>query len=306
MLCLPSWILDAHQVQLGEEELQVMGLEAVDSHVAGADGPGNEVGAGFDAVGDHAVLRTVQRSAALHVHRAGAGTLDAGAHRAQVLSQVDDLRLTSGVLDDRLALRRGGRHEQVLSGTDARVVEGHHGAAQAVARQLDEAVLDLDAGAELLEAAKVEVDASRPDVAAAGHGDGGPPQTGDHGPHDDDARPHRAHELVGRAVAESVPGGDTQLVTLKRDRHAKAAQNLDHGEHVGDAWHSANDARLGGEQAGGHELEGRVLGSCEYDVAGQSRTAPDHEATAVFWVTVHEVTLSIAAYAAGIGQLHTR
>ena len=58
-------------------------------------------------------------------------------------------------------------------------------------------MVDVDVRAELLEAADVEVDPPRPDVAAAGHRDGGLAEARDQRAHDDDARAHGAHELVG-------------------------------------------------------------------------------------------------------------
>jgi len=66
----------------------------------------------FDAVGDHLVAAYhAEVGPPCHVHRAGAGAPRCRRHRAQVLGQVDDLGLRDSLLDDRLALRSGGRHE---------------------------------------------------------------------------------------------------------------------------------------------------------------------------------------------------
>ena len=153
------------------------------------------------------------------------------------------------------------------------IVERHHGAAQAVAGDFDEAVLDLDRGAELLQAADVKVDAPRADVAAPGHGDRGPAEAGDHRAHHDDAGPHAPHELVGGAVVQVFRGVDAQLAVVEGHVGAQRAQHLDHGEDVGDARHAADSRRLVGQQARGHQLERGVLGAGQDDLAREPATA---------------------------------
>ena len=196
--------------------------------------------------------------------------VDVGAHRHEELGEVDDLGLAGGVVDHRRAARRGGRHEEVLGRPHAGIVERHDRAPQAVAGDLDEAVLDLDGGAQPLQAANVKVDAPRADVAAAGHGDRGAAEAGDHGSHDDDAGPHAPHELVGGALVELPRGVDAQLAVVEAHLGAERAQHVDHGEHVGDARHAADGRRLVGQQAGRHQLEGRVLGAGQDDLAARA------------------------------------
>ena len=69
---------------------------------------------------------------------------------------------------------------------------------------LDVAVLEGDGGAELLQAADVEVDRPRPDGAAAGQGDDGLAVAGQQGPQDEDGRPHGPDELVGGLVRREI------------------------------------------------------------------------------------------------------
>ena len=217
------------------------------------------------------------------------------AHPAEKGAQVGDLGLPGGVLDHRHALGGGGRHEQVLGGAHARVVQRDRGPLSLSAVDLDEAVVDLHRRPELLEAADVEVDAPRPDVAASGHGDGRLAETRHERSHDDDAGAHRAHELVGRAAAQAGAGVHAQLVAGVVHLRAERAQHLDHGRDVGDARHAAHGAGLVGEEAGGEQLEGRVLGPREEHGALQPSAAAYEQACVVFAGPVHQTVTSIAA-----------
>ena len=240
------------------------------------------------------MVHAVQRVTALDADGAGAGALDHGAHALQEVAEIDDLGLSRGVLDDRLAVGRRGGHEEVLGGADAGVVERDDRPLELRTADLDEAVVDLDGRAELLEAADVEVDAPRPDVAAAGHGDGGLAEARHQGAHDDDAGAHGAHELVGRAAAERGAGVHAQDVAGVLHVRAERAQHRHHGGDVGDARHAADDAGLVGEQTGGEELERRVLGAREHDSPLQTAAAAHQQARVVCDRTVHQTVTSIA------------
>ncbi len=265
---------DARGAQLLEEELEMRGSRPTTVTSAAGRRPHDQVGAGFDAVGDDAVIDTVHGLSALHVDRAGAGALDDRPHATQEVAQVDDLRLSGRVLDDRLALGGGGRHEQVLGGADAGVVERHGGPAQLGAVHLMKPWSISMRGAELLEAADVEVDAPRPDVAAAGHGDDGFAEARDERAHDDDAGAHGAHQLVGAQPLQRAAGAHAQLVAVLGDVRPEGAQHRHHGGDVGDARHVPEHAGLVGEQARGQQLERRVLGTRQDDLALQPACRP--------------------------------
>ena len=188
---------------------------------------------------------------------------------------------------------RGG-HEQVLGGADAGVVQRHHGPLELLAVHPDEAVVDLHGRAELLEAADVEVDAPRPDVAAAGHGDGGLAEARHQRAHDDDAGAHGAHELVGGAAVQGGAGADAKQAAGVVHVRAQGAEHGDHGGDVRDARGAPDDARLVGEQACCEELERRVLGAGEHDSTLQAAAAAHLEARVVFRRTVHQTVLSRA------------
>src|SRR5699024_6511463 len=80
-------------VQLGGDRAQKIRARVAGTHLAARDRAGDQVGAGFDAVGQHAVRGAVQRVHAVDDDHAGAGALDARAHAVQAFGQVHDLRL---------------------------------------------------------------------------------------------------------------------------------------------------------------------------------------------------------------------
>ncbi len=265
-------------------------VEAVDGHVAAGRDAGQQVGAGLDAVGDDLVNGAVQLVAALDRDRAAARPVYVGAHRHEELGEIDDLGLAGGVVDHGGAAGGRRRHEEVLGRPDAGIVERHDGAPQPVAGDLDETVLDLDGGAQPLQAANVKVDAPRTDVAAAGHGDRRPAKTGDHRSHDDDAGSHAPHELVGGALVQPARGIDAQLAVVEGHLGAERAQHVDHGEHVGDARHAADGRRLLGQQAGRHQLESGVLGAGQDDLALEPATAAHEQRAPLVVDLVHAGT----------------
>src|SRR5665647_1292980 len=185
--------VDSHAPELAEEELEVPGVEAHRGDFSTSGGAHDEIRARLDAIRHDLVVHAVQRVTALDADGAGAGALDHCPHAPQEVAEIDDLGLSRGVLDDRLAVCGRGGHDEVLGGADAGVVERDDGPLELRAADLDEAVVDRDGRSELLEAADVEVDAPRPDVAAAGHSDGGLAEARHQGAHDDDAGAHGAH-----------------------------------------------------------------------------------------------------------------
>ena len=142
----------------------------------------------------------------------------------------------------------------------------------------------------------MEVDPPRPDVAAARHGDGGLAETRHQGPHDDDAGAHGAHELVGSAATQAGAGVHAQdvAVAFRLRVRAERAQHRHHRGHVGDPRDAADDAGVGGEQAGGEQLEGGVLGPREDYLSLQTPAAAHLEARVVFARAVHQTLCSIA------------
>ena len=75
-----------------------------------------------------------ERLDAFDLDRRRARALDLRAHRVEKVGQVGDLGLARRVLDHGRALRQRGRHEDVLGRTDARELERHRRARQAIRR----------------------------------------------------------------------------------------------------------------------------------------------------------------------------
>ncbi len=129
-----------------------------------------------------------------------AGALDAGPHRVQQLRQVRDLRLAGAVLQHRRPSCQRGGHHQVLGPGHGRYREPELGADQPVGASRDVAVLELDLGAERLEARQVLVDRAHADRAAARQRDSRVSEPGQEGPQDQHAGAHRLDQVVGRVV----------------------------------------------------------------------------------------------------------
>ncbi len=79
------------------------GVAVGDVEVAAGEGSGDEEGAGFDAVGDDAVLRAFQFGYTFHADGGGACAFDVGSHFVEESGQVGDFGLARGVLKDGLA-----------------------------------------------------------------------------------------------------------------------------------------------------------------------------------------------------------
>ena len=84
----------------------MLGLAAVQHHVAAGRGYGAQVGAGLDAVGDDGVLAAVEALDAGDGEGARADAFDLGAHLDEELGQVPDLGLLGGVAQEAVPLAR--------------------------------------------------------------------------------------------------------------------------------------------------------------------------------------------------------
>ena len=87
----------------------------------------------------------------------------------KAFGDIADLGLAGGVLDHRLALGQRRRHQHIVGGADGDLREDHARPPEAIARCLGDhvAAVDVDGGAERLEARQVQIDRARADGAAA-------------------------------------------------------------------------------------------------------------------------------------------
>ena len=100
------------------------------------------------------------------------------------------------------------RHQDGVGGADRDLGEHDAGADEAALGRLgdDIALVDIDLGAELLEAEEEEIDRARADGAAAGQRDAGLVAAGEQRPDDPEAGAHLGDELVGRGGVDDVGG----------------------------------------------------------------------------------------------------
>ena len=178
------------------------GFEQVGAGVAGGDftagdGCGDEVGAGFDAVGQGRVARRFERAHAFDGECRRADAADFRSHGVQAVGKVADFRLTGGGVKDGGAFGEYGGHQQVFGTGDGGDVHDEAGAAQFAAR-FDVAFVDVDVCAERLHAFDVLVHRARADGAAAGQGDASLAEAGEQRPQNEDAGAHGFDEFVGR------------------------------------------------------------------------------------------------------------
>ncbi|MCY1293436.1 hypothetical protein D9M70_426950 [compost metagenome] len=268
--------LGAGFLQLGQHGLEDGRIGVLELDAATGGGGGDQVGAGLDAIGHHAVARAVQTLDAVDGDGVGAGALDLRAHGDQAVGQVDHFRLARGVFQHAAALGQGGGHHDVLGAGHADRVEEEVRAAQAAFRRLglDVAAFHLDLRTHGLEAADVQVDRPRTDGAATGQRHLGLAEVRDHRTEHQDRGAHGLHQLIGGDQGLDGAGVDLDaelLVDHRLDAHA--TEQLDHGGDVVQVRQVAHSDRLVGQQGGGEDRQGRVLRAGNADFAVQANAA---------------------------------
>ncbi|CFN67231.1 Uncharacterised protein [Bordetella pertussis] len=222
----------------------------------------------------------------------GAVALDARAHLDEQLGQVDHFGFARGIFQHGLAFGQHRRHQQVLGAGDGDHVGADRGALQARGARHHEAVLDLDLGAQRRQPLDVLVDRPLADRAAARQADAGLAEAGQQRAQHQDRGAHGLDQLVRRFQVVDLVGlqGDG-AVAGAFGAHAHAAQQAQRGRGVVQLRHIAQHERLGGEQAGAQDGQGRVLGARDGDFPTQGRAAGDAQ-------FVHQ--LPALAYSAGV------
>jgi hypothetical protein len=261
--------LDAHRAELADEHLHVVVAAVFHDHLAAGDGHAGHEGAGDDAVGDHRVAPGFQRLDAGDLEARRAGAADRRAHRVEVVGQVAHLGLAGRVLDDGRPLGQRGRHHQIVGRRVARVVEDDPGPDEpgthpaGLHGPLDEAVTGDEVRPHVREPVYVEVDRPRTEVVTSGHRQPGVATARQQWAEHHDRRPHLVDELIGRFGRKPVGRRDVddEDISLASDTDAKRAQHVRHDLHVDDVRHVAQLVTPLGEQAGGHQLQRRVLGA---------------------------------------------
>ena len=96
-----------------------------DVEVSAGKRAGDDEGAGFDAVGDDAVLGAVKLGDALDADSGRAGAVDFRAHGVEQRGEVGDLGFARAVLHYGFAVGEGGGHEQIFGAGDGDFVENN-------------------------------------------------------------------------------------------------------------------------------------------------------------------------------------
>ena len=203
--------------------------------------------------------------------------LDLRAERDEEAAEVLDVRLAGRIPDHRLALGEHGRHDDVLRGHHARLVE-EDGLAAKPGRAHLVAPVDRDLCAELREPVNVRIEAPAPDHVAAGRRHGDPAEASKERTGEQERRPDAAAELLvelrlvdaRRIDADVVLGGQLDL-------GADVREQLDHRLDVADPRHVRQLHRLRCERARGEDRESAVLVPGGADRPAEGPPALDHE-----------------------------
>ena len=177
--------------QLGADALEVLGDHVLDQDLPAGRRGGHHVGACLDLVGNDGIGAAVQFFDAVDLHGIGAGAADVRAHGVEEVRQIDDMRFSRRVFNDRTAAGRHGGEDDVHRRADGDLVKIDARAAQAAVRRLGDhkAVSHVDLRSESRHALDVLFDGTNAEIAAAGHGRFGLAE----------ATEHRADQIVGRA-----------------------------------------------------------------------------------------------------------
>src|ERR1700693_5821723 len=156
--------LDAGLAQLQHHGPEIRGRDVFEDCLAAGGRNREGVGTRLDVVGDDAMGRTAELGHALDLQHIGANSVDLSAHLAEEHRQVDDMRLTGGVVDGGKAVGGSGGHHQVLSAGNSRHVEMDSCTFQTVSPRDILAVHKLDMGAHQTQTVEVLLDAAHADV----------------------------------------------------------------------------------------------------------------------------------------------
>ena len=264
--------LDTRPHEHVERRLQQFAACIFQKHVAAGHRRRHGIGAGLDAVGQHAVVGPAKLRHALNHDARGARAGDLGAHLVEAIGDVGDLRLARGVLDHARAARQRRRHQRGVGAPDRHLGKFDLATLEAALGAGDDiAAIDLDFDAQTFERHDQKIDRARADGAAARHRYLRFAHARDQRRHHPEARAHARHQLIGSRGVDDVGGGDMErlAVILRFARTLAAHHDIDaviaedalEQIHVGKPRHVVENERLVGEQARDHQRQGGVLGA---------------------------------------------
>ena len=207
--------LDTGLLKLVGERANQFAAPADELDLSACDRRGQHVGAEFDPVGDHRVRRPLQALNAFDLDRFRTFAGDLGAHPAQALGEIDDLRFAGSVPEYGSPTGEGRRHQHVFGGADGDHRELEDCAFQSVrGGSVDVAVAEIERRAERLKAAQVEIDRAGANGATAWQRNDGVAIASEHRAEDEDRGAHLANNLVVGTVIGDRLGADHEDTAL--------------------------------------------------------------------------------------------
>ena len=189
-----------------------------------------------------------------------------------------------------------GGHQDVLGAAHGHLREDHFSALQTSGGNGgdDIAALDLDLGTHGLQGLQMQIHRAGADGAAAGQGHLGIAEAGQQRTQHQHRGAHLAHQIIGRGGIGDIgrrqlqhPTGMAAIgsLTVERQHDAVLGQQIGHGGDIHQMRQIGQAQGLVGQQTGGHEGQGGVLGPADGNDAPQRGAADDAD-------LVHEKCLS--------------
>ena len=250
----------ARVAQFCEHRIEMFGACVAQHHVTARDRTGEQIGARFDTIGQHVVLRPVQLLNTVDDDGVGARTAHLRTHRVQKIREVDDFGFARRIFKHRLTVSERRSHHQIFGARHRHSFEHQSRTAQSRSTRPDVAVLDRNVSAHRLQTGDVDVDRTRTDRAATGQRNIGMAEARDQGPEYEDRGAHGAHEFIGcdRLPQRRCIDLDAHAL-VDRNRDAHATEQFDHGRDVLQVGHVADRHRFRGQQSRCEDRQRRIL-----------------------------------------------
>ena len=201
--------IDARLTQRGNGSVHLLDAGAFQLHLAAGDRRGAGIGAGFDTVGHHLIGRAMQTLDPVDGEVRRADAFDLRAHGHQQVAQVDNFRLTRGIVQTAHALGQRGSHQRVLRRAHRDHGEGITPARQATIgrNRADIASSQLDPRAKSFQHLQVQIDRTVANGATAGQRHRSLARAGQQRAQHQNRGAHLAHQFIRRGGAGQARGG---------------------------------------------------------------------------------------------------
>ena len=257
--------------------IEVFGDDVLDDDLALGHRREADEARDLDVVRADAPFAAVQRLDPADVEDVRADPVDLGAEGDQEPAKILDVGLARRVADHRLARRQHRGHDDVLRSRHRRLVEEDLGSPQAVrAHAVD--LVGADVRAKHRERVNVRVEPAAPDDVAAWRRDDGLAVAGEKRPREEDGCADTAAEHLVELELRDARARDANLAAADAlDVGAKIGGQVEHRLDIRDRRDVRERDGLVGEQAGGHDRQGRVLVSGRADRPRKRPRALDDE-----------------------------